>query len=286
MKPTTLGRLFFVFAAVSALSMSPALAGDDEADLKAVLNVMKKDANGKVLQRQLNLSGKLAGFPVGTRINIRFGLRGNRQHIAWYGATVDKDESIKGKGTLIKKGFAPGTYEVQFWLKVGAQPRAVRKWFTINRGWGRNHQELLNNVVIKIGSDEDYKGFVSKSLADLRKYLSQVEPVYKTLSDRITNKTAVDAAWKTQAQKYQDLLTEIQRSFYKWERTYVAMPLEKYRLTFISIHVKLYKLLNAHTNGATGLEQSLKFTEGEVKYLRDALSPATPLEIPKKKGEK
>lgn len=286
MTHSTLGRLFFTFAAVSALSLSPAFAGDEEADLKAILEVMEKDAEGKAKKRQLNLSGKLAGFPVGTRINIRFGLRGNRQHIAWYGATVNKDESIKGKGTVIAKGFAPGTYEVQFWLKVGAQPRAVRKWFTINRGWGRNHQELLNNVVIKIGSDEDYKSFVTKSLTDLRKYLDQVEPVYKALSDRITNKTAVDAAWKAQSQKYLELLSEVQRSFYKWERAHVAMPLEKYRLTFTSIHVKLYKLLNAHTNGSTGLEQSLKFTEGEVKYLRDALSPATPLEIPKKKGEK
>ncbi|MDF1663559.1 MAG: hypothetical protein P1V97_17440, partial [Planctomycetota bacterium] len=156
----TVSRLFFAFALITACSMSPALAGDDESDLKAILQVMKKDEKGKVLKRQLNLSGKLAGFPVGTRINIRFGLRGNRQHIAWYGATVDKDESIKGKGTVISKIFAPGTYEVQFWLKVGAQPRAVRKWFTINRGWGRNHQELLNNVVIKIGSDEDHKAFL------------------------------------------------------------------------------------------------------------------------------
>ncbi|MDF1666807.1 MAG: hypothetical protein P1V97_33965, partial [Planctomycetota bacterium] len=143
-----------------------------------------------------------------------------------------------------------------------------------------------NNVVIKIGSDDDHKAFLKKSLADLRKFLDQLEPIYKDLSSRIDNKAAVDEAWKAQSKKHIESLTVIQREFYNWERVHVTMPLEKYRLTLGSIHVKIYKTLVAYNNGSSGLEQNMKFTASDIKYLRDVLSPATPLEIPKKKGEK
>jgi hypothetical protein len=256
-------------------------AEDDDPQLTAVLEVKKEDPKSKkVLHRQLKFKGKLDGFPVGARVDIRFRLQGNRQHIAWYRALVDDNAGIKGNSSLFRKPFAPGVYEVQFWLKIATQSRALRKWFTVNRGWGRNHQELLENVVIRIGTDADRKTFMSKCLADLRVYLKKLDAVYTALAGRVKGNSPQDKAWEKEAVIHNGSLSDVQRSFYKWQRIHVAMPLEKYRSTLNSIQVKSFKLLAGYNKGSTDLDQKLRFTESQIRYLKDALAPAALLEVP------
>jgi hypothetical protein len=286
MKSTALSRFTITGTLIlSCLAFVPAEAIDEDPILTAILSVKKKDENDKVLERQLTFTGKLAGFPVGTRIDIRFRLQGNRQHIAWYRALVDNDESIKGNSSLFRKAFAPGVYEVQFWLKIATQSGDLRKWFTVNRGWGRNHQELLENVAITLGDESDHKAFVGKCMDDLRAYLTKLDTVYKALAPRINNTIPVDDAWKKESVIHADSLSKVQQHFYRWERAHIAMPLEKYRKTINSIQVKNYKMLKAYNAGSTRLGQKLKFTEGEIRFLKDALSPAAPLEVPGDKKE-
>lgn len=269
-------------------SVNPAQA-DEEATFAAGLDVKKKDDSGKPTESVLGLNGKVVGFPPGARIDVRFRLKGNRQHINWYRMLLDANGACKYKSSVLKTPFAPGTYEVQFWLKIKTQNRDIKRWFKLNRGWTRSHQELLDSKEIVVGTDAEKKGFDDECIAELNKMLKDVRTLFDALHARVNAGTAKDAAWdKAYQGEHRKKILAVQTALATFRTSHAAMPFEEYRGKLRQVINNTLKLYKYYSQGKTGLKPRFEHVVEIIKYLKTALEPAQPLlpEGPKKKEGK
>lgn len=208
---------------------------------------------------RLSFSGTKTGLPKGTRIDIRFTRDGNRQHIAWYRAINDASGSFRGQSSVFKKSLPPGEYKVQVWFKMRTQNRVLRRWFTLNKGWNRQHQLLLETLTIRVGNQVQETVFLEETRATLRSYaraieknLEALESLYKQRDNPMITKKE-----KT-AKRIVNSVGVQQRSFYSWNRKYLALPFEKERQDISSLISLSLRLSSRVLSPGLQLEKRIK----------------------------
>jgi len=247
--------------------------------------------NTETTHPSLAFRGKLAEFPAGTWVDIRFMLKGNAQHIDWYRALV-KNEAFDGKTNAPPRKTAPGTYTVEFWLKVKLQNKPVKRWFQLNRGYSSSHEELLDTVLIKIGSEAERTKFQDGIKSKLRAQLESLKAMYAK------SKGIVEAGKSAKSEEegmeaYGEDLTAFQAlcsEYFDWVKEYMSIPLEKERYAFESLIDTCGKMVEK----SMGVE-----VEDKVEHLQErwsrflkklepaivAREPLKPADAPKLKKE-
>lgn len=270
--------------AVGALllgSAAPALAADGDASFEASLEVTKTDESKTPTERVLVYKGKFADAPVGTRIDIRFKLKENLQHINWYYGLTGKSQTINGRSAPLTRPFGAGVYEVEFWFKMNTQNRKVKKWFRTNRGYTNRHAEVLETVRISVGSPSEQDAFVEKTLETMRDYFGTLRKIYSDARAHFdAGKDGKDAAWKPIYDKHKQTILDMQRSFYNWKREWVALPVETYRTRLeqlVDADLKLLEFIQQSVPRQTTATR-VKQIEEQVEYLENALSPEVQLQ--------
>jgi hypothetical protein len=262
---------------LAALALpAAAFASDGDVKFQTRLTPVPAASKDSPATHKLVYSGELGGLPAGTRIDIRFRLMDNKQHINWYRALSDENEKLAGESQTLDKPLAPGLYEAQFWLQMRSQSSANRKWFRLNRGYTNRHREVLESARMRIGSPADAEAFTESCLAKLRGYLGPLTTLTETLGELIENKTPKADAWAAQYKAHYDTLAGMQVSFREWRLSHAAMPLEGERNRLYRLLTNVFVLFEGYDKGHSGLDGSLSNARDDVRGLSDALTPQVP----------
>lgn len=221
---------------------------------------------------RLSFSGTECGFPQGTRLDMRFSRDGNRQHIAWYRASINQKGSYRGFSSNFSKELPPGIYKVDIWLKMRSQSKAMRRWFAENRGWSRNHSELLSSLPFRVGSKAAEVVFLAKARSQILIHLQELDDEFRSIKAFPgTRARQSEEESKELAARIRGRLARTQKSFYLWERKYLALPYEKERLELQSILAYEFKLLRMSERNPDSFEEAAKALKERIKVLRERL---------------
>lgn len=244
--------------------------------------------------KALTFEGKLNGYPNGTQIDIRFKIRENRQHIAWYKTRVTKD-AIKGEQFYRpnKAGFMPAVYSVEFWFQMQTQTPGMRNWFRTNRGWTANYRELLDTVTIKLGDEEARAAALDTCYKKVAKMFAPAKDFGKAMRAHLDKIQKMSEAEKNQAYQewmsksdglWRERLGALQTEEYYWAKKYVALPAEEGRLQMKTIVSQALSLLGVYKDRRPTVEASYKHLETSLRQLDDLLSADKEVDIGRSKS--
>lgn len=277
--------------AIAAVLAGPARADENELSFQAEL-VDTTYLRMKV--KALKFRGKLADYPDGTQIDIRFKIRENRQHIAWYKTVVGK-EAIKGQQVYRKKNFLPAVYNVEFWFQMQTQTPGMRNWFRTNRGWTSNYRELLATVEVKVGDDAARAKTLDECYKKVAKMFGPLQDFGKAMKAHLDKVQGLSEAEQTRAHqewmagerdKWYARLGDLQTEEYRWAKKVVALPAEEGRLQMKTAVSQALTLLAVYKDRRPTVGASYKHLETSLRQLDDLLSAEKEVDIGRSKPEK